>query len=72
MPPPRRVGQQRGQLRSRQLPLSADGIEMTLATNHLGPALLTLLLLDLLQASAPSRIVNVSSSEAQSPGAPRT
>jgi len=45
--------------------LSADGIEMTLATNHLGPALLTLLLLDLLKASAPSRIVNVSSSEAQ-------
>ena len=47
--------------------LSADGIEMTLATNHLGPALLTLLLLDLLKAGAPSRIVNVSSCEAQSP-----
>ena len=47
--------------------LSADGIEMTLATNHLGAALLTLLLLDLLKASAPSRIVNVSSSEAQHP-----
>ena len=47
--------------------LSADGIEMTLATNHLGAALLTLLLLDLLKASAPSRIVNVSSVEAQSP-----
>lgn len=45
--------------------LSADGIEMTLATNHLGAALLTLLLLDLLKASAPSRIVNVSSTEAQ-------
>jgi NAD(P)-dependent dehydrogenase (short-subunit alcohol dehydrogenase family) len=47
--------------------LSADGIEMTLATNHLGAALLTLLLLDLLKASAPSRIVNVSSSVAQRP-----
>jgi len=47
--------------------ISADGIEMTLATNHLGAALLTLLLLDLLKASAPSRIVNVSSSEHQSP-----
>jgi NAD(P)-dependent dehydrogenase (short-subunit alcohol dehydrogenase family) len=44
--------------------LSPDGIEMTLATNHLGAALLTLLLLDLLKASAPARIINVSS-EAQ-------
>jgi NAD(P)-dependent dehydrogenase (short-subunit alcohol dehydrogenase family) len=41
--------------------LSADGIEMTLAGNYLGPALLTMLLLDLLKSSAPSRIVNVSS-----------
>jgi len=41
--------------------LSADGIEMTVAGNHLGPALLTLLLRDLLKSSAPSRIVNVSS-----------
>jgi NAD(P)-dependent dehydrogenase (short-subunit alcohol dehydrogenase family) len=45
--------------------LSADGIEMTLAANYLGAALLTLLLLDLLMAVAPSRIVNVSSSESQ-------
>ena len=44
--------------------LSVDGIEKTLAANHLGAALLTFLLLDLLKASAPSRIVNVSS-EAQ-------
>ena len=44
--------------------LSVDGIEMTLAANHLGPSLLTLLLLDRLKSSAPSRIVNVSS-EAQ-------
>ena len=39
--------------------LSADGIEMTLATHHLGPALPALLLLDLCKASAPSRIINV-------------
>jgi NAD(P)-dependent dehydrogenase (short-subunit alcohol dehydrogenase family) len=44
--------------------LSADGIEMTVAGNHLGAFLLTMLLLDLLESSAPSRIVNVSS-EAQ-------
>jgi NAD(P)-dependent dehydrogenase (short-subunit alcohol dehydrogenase family) len=41
--------------------LSADGLEMTIAGNYLGPALLTMLLLDLLKSSAPSRIVNVSS-----------
>jgi NAD(P)-dependent dehydrogenase (short-subunit alcohol dehydrogenase family) len=41
--------------------VSADRIEYTLATNHLGPALLTVLLLDLLKASAPSRVINVSS-----------
>jgi NAD(P)-dependent dehydrogenase (short-subunit alcohol dehydrogenase family) len=41
--------------------LSADGNELTLATNVLGPFLLTNLLIPLLTASAPGRIVNVSS-----------
>jgi NAD(P)-dependent dehydrogenase (short-subunit alcohol dehydrogenase family) len=41
--------------------LSADGIEMTYAVNCLAPYLLTNLLLDVLAASAPARVVNVSS-----------
>jgi retinol dehydrogenase 12 len=41
--------------------LSADGIEMTFALNHLAPFLLTNLLIDVLKRSAPSRIVTVSS-----------
>jgi retinol dehydrogenase 12 len=40
---------------------SIDGIEMTLALNHLAYFLLTGLLLDTLKASAPARVVNVSS-----------
>jgi NAD(P)-dependent dehydrogenase (short-subunit alcohol dehydrogenase family) len=41
--------------------LSADGIEMTLATNHLASFLLTSLLLPSLEASPSARIVNVAS-----------
>jgi NAD(P)-dependent dehydrogenase (short-subunit alcohol dehydrogenase family) len=41
---------------------SVDGYEYTLALNHLGHFLLTNLLLDLLIASAPARIVSTSSS----------
>jgi NAD(P)-dependent dehydrogenase (short-subunit alcohol dehydrogenase family) len=41
--------------------LSVDGVELTFATNVLGPFLLSNLLVPLLLASAPSRIINVSS-----------
>jgi NAD(P)-dependent dehydrogenase (short-subunit alcohol dehydrogenase family) len=41
--------------------LTIDDLEETFAVNHLAPFLLTTELLDLLKASAPSRIVNVSS-----------
>lgn len=42
--------------------ISVDGIELTMATNHFGPFLLTHLLIDLLKKSAPARIVVVASS----------
>src|SRR5215467_12204786 len=38
-----------------------DGLERTLAVNHLAPFLLTNLLLDTLKASAPARVITVSS-----------
>ncbi|MBQ1101156.1 SDR family NAD(P)-dependent oxidoreductase [Streptomyces sp. b94] len=41
--------------------VSADGFDAMIATNHLGPFLLTNLLADLLERGAPSRIVMVAS-----------
>jgi NAD(P)-dependent dehydrogenase (short-subunit alcohol dehydrogenase family) len=38
---------------------TVDGIEATLAMNHVGPLLLTQLLLDVLKRSVPARVINV-------------
>jgi NAD(P)-dependent dehydrogenase (short-subunit alcohol dehydrogenase family) len=46
---------------TRHREISADGIELQFAVNHLAYFLLTNLLLDRLSAGAPSRIINVSS-----------
>jgi retinol dehydrogenase-14 len=51
-----------GVFRSKRI-TTAEGIEMTFAVNHLAYFLLTYLLLDVLKASAPSRIVNVASGD---------
>ncbi len=41
--------------------LTSDGVELTWAVNHLAPFALTTMLLDLLMASAPARIITTSS-----------
>ncbi|XP_077516338.1 retinol dehydrogenase 13-like [Amblyomma americanum] len=47
---------------SKKPKMTEDGFEVTFQSNYLGPILLTLLLQELLKKTAPSRVVNVSSS----------
>ncbi|WP_223069165.1 SDR family oxidoreductase [Paenibacillus caui] len=50
-----------GKLSDKRRPLSSDGYELRFAVNYLAPYLLTRMLIPLLKASAPARIVNVAS-----------
>lgn len=49
-----------------QRTVTAEGLEATFVTNHLAPFLLTNLVLPILKASAPARVVNVSSNQHRS------
>ena len=47
--------------------LTQDGLELTFATNHLAPFLLTHLLLDRLHTGAPARVINVTAPSTTKP-----
>jgi len=50
---------------TKQPSFTSEGAEMIFATNHLGPFLLTNMLLERMKASAPARVVNIYSKLAQ-------